>query len=218
MLRFEMEYSCFQKMIFVGTFIAASIISMGPPVMAIEEPSYSVLETEGNFELRNYSSYILAETYVEGDFEAVGSEGFRRLADYIGGNNQKKETISMTAPVSQKPASVKIAMTAPVSQVQENGRWRIAFMMPSAYTMQTLPTPDDDRIMFREENEKTIAVIQYSGTWRKKRYDNHATKLTDWISKKGWKIVGDPVWARYNPPFVPWFMRRNEILFPVQSQ
>jgi len=208
----------FQNMMFVGIFMAASIISIGPPAMAIEEPSYSVITTEGNFELRKYSSYILAETYVEGDFEAVGSEGFRRLANYIGGKNQKKESISMTAPVSQKPASEKIAMTAPVSQARENGRWRIAFIMPSAYTMDTLPIPDDERIALREEKEKTVAVIRYSGTWGKKRYEDHATKLMEWISKKNWKILGAAVWARYNPPFMPWFLRRNEILIPVQNQ
>ena len=202
----------------VDIFIAAMVISMGPPAMAIEEPSYGVLETEGHFELRRYASYFVAETYVEGDFEAVGSEGFRRLADYIGGKNQKKESISMTAPVSQKPASEKIAMTAPVSQARENGRWRIAFMMPSAYTMDTLPNPDDERIALREEEEKTVAVIRYSGTWGKKRYEKHATKLMEWISSKGWTILGAAVWARYNPPFMPWFMRRNEILIPVQSQ
>lgn len=198
-------------------FMAAAIISMGPPAMAFEEPSYIVLETEGNFELRKYSSYIVAETYVEGDFEVVGSEGFRRLADYIGGKNQTKESISMTAPVIQKPASEKIAMTAPVSQARENGRWRIAFMMPSAYTLDTLPIPDDDRIALREEKEKKVAVIRYSGSWGKKRYENHATKLMDWIATKGWKMTGAPVWARYDPPFMPWFMRRNEILIPVQS-
>ena len=186
--------------------------------MAIEEPSYSVLATEGNFELRKYSSYIVAETYVEGDFETVGNEGFRRLADYIGGKNRKKESISMTAPVSQKAASEKITMTAPVSQTRKNGRWQIAFIMPSAYTMETLPIPDDDRILLRQEKEKIVAAIRYSGTWGKKRYEDHETKLKDWISTKGWLIIGDPVWARYNPPFMPWFMRRNEIIIPVQHQ
>jgi hypothetical protein len=155
---------------------------------------------------------------VEGDFEAVGSIGFRRLADYIGGKNRKKESISMTAPVSQKPASEKIALTAPVSQKRENGRWRITFMMPSSYTIETLPTPDDERIVFREEKEKTAAVIRYSGTWGKKRYKDHEKKLMDWISTMGWTVDGAPVWARYNPPFTPWFMRRNEILIPVESQ
>ena len=185
--------------------------------MPIEEPSYSVLVTEGNFELRKYASYLVAETYLEGDFEAVGNEGFRLLADYIGGKNQKKESISMTAPVSQNPASEKIATTAPVSQAREDGRWRIAFMMPSAYTMKTLPIPDDDRIVLREEKEKTVAVIRYSGTWGKKRYENHENRLMDWISTKGWVMIGTAVWARYNPPFMPWFMRRNEILIPAQS-
>lgn len=124
----------------------------------------------------------------------------------------------MTAPVSQKPASEKIAMTAPVSQTGENGRWRITFTMPSTYTLETLPTPDDDRVVLREEKEKTVAVIRYSGTWRKKRYEDHAQKLMDWISIMGWTVDGAPVWARYNPPFTPWFVRRNEILIPVESQ
>ena len=91
-------------------------------------------------------------------------------------------------------------------------------MMPSAYTMETLPAPNDHRIELRQEKEKTVAAIRYSGTWAKKRYEENATKLLDWISTKGWEIVGDPVWARYNPPFMPWFLRRNEILIPVRIQ
>ena len=203
---------------FLCILLAASIISMTPRAMAIEKPSYGVMASEDNFELRNYSAYIVAETYVEGDFETVGSEGFRRLADYIDGKNKKKESISMTAPVQQKPSSEKIAMTAPVSQAQESGRWRIAFMMPSAYTMETLPVPDDDRIALRKESEKTVAVIRYSGSWGKKRYMDHERKLLDWITQKGWKRIGEPVWARYDPPFMPWFMRRNEIMIPVQVE
>ncbi len=206
-----------QITMFLVTFVAAAIISTGSPVMALEQPSYSVLAIEGNLELRSYSSFIMAETFVEGDFEKVGSEGFRRLADYIGGKNRTKESISMTAPVSQTPASEKIAMTAPVSQARDNGRWRIAFMMPSTYTLETLPTPDDDRIVLRKEQAQTIAAIRYSGTWGKARYQDHEKKLRDWISDKGWEIVGVPVWARYNPPFMPWFLRRNEILIPVQK-
>ena len=208
----------FQSTTFLCIFVVGSIISMGPQAMAIEKPSHKLMATEGNFELRKYSSYIVAETYVEGDFETVGSEGFRRLADYIGGKNRKKESISMTAPVSQKPASEKISMTAPVSQAQENGRWRITFMMPSAYTMATLPIPDDDRIALKEEKEKMVAAIRYSGTWGRERYVDHETKLMNWISEKGWTIIGEPIWARYDPPFMPWFMRRNEILIPVQIQ
>jgi effector-binding domain-containing protein len=210
--------SIIQKKQLLSIAIAASILSVGLPAVAIEEPFYNALASEGNFELRKYSSYIVAETYVDGDFETVGSEGFRRLVDYIGGKNRKKESISMTAPVTQKSASEKLAMTAPVSQMRENGQWRIAFVMPSAYTMEMLPTPEDDRIALREEKEKTVAVIRYSGTWGKKRYEENFKKLMGWISAKGWTITGEPVWARYDPPFMPWFMRRNEILIPVQTQ
>ena len=198
--------------------MAVFAISTGPPVLAIEEPFYTVMENEGEFELRRYSSYIVAETYIEGSFEQVGGDGFRRLADYIGGKNKKRLPISMTAPVNQKPISEKIAMTAPVTQELENQKWRITFMMPSDYTLDTLPSPDDDRIALRQEKPKNTAVIRYSGTWGKKRYENHEKKLLDWIAKKDWEITGAPVWARYNSPFTPWFLRRNEILIPVETQ
>lgn len=188
----------------------------GLDAMAIEEAPYTVMEKSGDFELRTYPSYIVAETYVEGDFEKVGSEGFRRLAAYIGGKNTKKTSIAMTAPVSQEAGSEKIAMTAPVSQEQEGHRWRIAFVMPSNFTMDTLPRPDDDRITLTAEPSRVMAAIRYSGTWGQKRYDDHEAKLIGWIDGNGWKVVGEPVWARYNPPFMPWFLRRNEILIPVQ--
>jgi SOUL heme-binding protein len=204
--------------IFLYIFLAAGVISMESTVMALEEPSYSVLENEGDFELRKYSSYIVAETYVVGVFEKVGSNGFRRLVDYIGGKNEKQTSISMTGPVSQRSESEKIKMTAPVTQERENQRWRITFMMPSVYSMETLPVPDDDRIALKQEKPKIVAAIRYSGTWGKKRYEEHEIKLMGWIDKKGWQIIGEPVWARYNPPFMPWFLRRNEILISVKIQ
>lgn len=208
----------FRTLFFLCIFLSFTVVSAVPPVMATEEPSYSALEIEGDFELREYSSYIVAETYLAGDFEEVGSEGFRRLADYIGGKNKKKAAISMTAPVNQSSESEKIEMTAPVSQEQKNHQWRITFMMPSSYTIDTLPLPDDDRISLREEKPKIVAVIRYSGTWGKKRYEDHQMKLMNWITRKGWKTIGEPIWARYDPPFMPWFLRRNEILIPVKIQ
>ena len=184
--------------------------------MAIEEAPYSVLKTVGDFELRQYEPTIVAETYVDGDFEKVGSEGFRRLVAYIGGKNRKNMSIAMTAPVTQNVESEKIAMTAPVSQEQSGNQWRITFLMPAKYTLDTLPRPEDERITLRAEAPRVMAVIRYSGTWRKNRYDVHEQKLFAWIDEMGWKHIGTPVWARYNPPFMPWFMRRNEILIPVQ--
>lgn len=186
-------------------------------VMAIEKAKYNVLEREGNFELRQYEPHIVAETMVDGDFEGVGNEGFRRLFDYISGKNRKKQSISMTAPVTQETKSEKISMTAPVNQERVGEKYRITFVMPSEYTMETLPEPLDTRVKLHEEPGRLMAAIRYSGTWGKSRYVEKKVRLQEWIEQNGLKPVGESVFARYNPPFMPWFLRRNEILIPVES-
>ena len=190
----------------------------GGPLMAIETARYQVVEKDGDFELRQYAPYIVAETLVEGEMDEVGNEGFRRLFGYISGNNRKKQSISMTAPVIQEKTAEKIVMTAPVTQEKAGGRFRITFMMPSEYTLETLPEPLDSRVALKTEPARLVAAIQYSGTWSPKRFEEHKKKLDDWISKRGLKPLADPIWARYDPPFKPWFLRRNEVLVPVERQ
>ena len=183
--------------------------------MALEEAKYKVLEREEDFELRQYEPQIVAETLVEGDFQDVGNEGFRRLYDYISGKNRKQQTIPMTAPVSQEASSEKIPMTAPVNQEQVGGKWRITFLMPSQYSMETLPEPLDPRVKLTKVPGLLMAALSYSGTWSRGRYEGKENRLKELIRQRGLKIVGDPVFARYNPPFMPWFLRRNEVLIPV---
>ena len=182
--------------------------------MAIEEAPYTVIEQNGAFELRQYSPHIVAETTVEGAFDQVGSEGFRRLAGYINGENRTKQSIAMTAPVSQEAQSEKIAMTAPVGQEKSGDRWRITFVMPSKYALDTLPEPIDSRIEIKQEPARLIAAVRYSGTWSRKGYEENKARLLAWIQERGFRQIAEPVWARYNPPFMPWFLRRNEILIP----
>jgi effector-binding domain-containing protein len=184
--------------------------------MAIEEARYTVLEKDKEFELRQYEPQIVAETLVEGNFEEVGNQGFRRLFSYISGNNRKTQSIPMTAPVTQEPAGVKIPMTAPVGQERVGEKWRITFLVPSQYTMETLPIPLDPNIGLKTIPGRLMATIRYSGTWSKKNFEENETHLRAWITQHGLKPAGEPVWARYNPPFTPWFMRRNEILIPVE--
>ena len=184
--------------------------------MAIEEPNYTVIEQAEDFELRQYEPYIVAETLVEGDFSEVGNEGFRRLAGYIFGKNRKEESIDMTAPVNQEPSSEKIAMTAPVNQQVEDGKWRITFTMPAEYSMETLPMPLDDRVILKQEPGRLMAAIRYSGTWSRDRYQEKEASLRSFIGEHGLKIVGEPVFARYNAPYTLWFLRRNEVLIPVE--
>ena len=189
----------------------------GNSAVAIEEVPYTVIEQKGAFELRQYSPHIVAETTVEGAFDQVGSEGFRRLADYINGENRTKQSIAMTAPVSQEAQPEKIAMTAPVGQEKSGDRWRITFVMPSKYALDTLPEPVDSRIDIKQEPGRLVAAVRYSGTWSRKRYEENKARLLAWIEERGFKQTAEPVWARYNPPFMPWFLRRNEILIPVDT-
>ena len=123
----------------------------------------------------------------------------------------------MTAPVVQEPASEEIAMTAPVAQEKVGDRYRITFVMPSEYTLESLPQPIDPRIRLRAEPERRVAAIRYSGFWRRARYEDHERSLYDWIQQRGLEPIGEPVWARYDPPFTPWFLRRNEILIEVRE-
>ena len=185
--------------------------------MAIEKAKYTVLEKEDGFEIRKYDPQIVAETFVEGDLEKAGNEGFRRLYDYISGENTKKQSISMTAPVSQETGSKKIAMTAPVKQEMKDNRWRITFLMPAEYTLETLPEPNDTRVGLTEEFGRLMVAVKYSGTWSEEGYEENRALLEEYIQKRGLTKTGEPVWARYDPPFMPWFLRRNEVLIPIEK-
>jgi hypothetical protein len=193
------------------------LLIWGGKALAIEEAKYSVLREEGDFQLRKYEPQIVAETLVAGDFKEVGNEGFRRLFRYISGNNRAQKAIAMTAPVTQEGGSEKIPMTAPVSQEKSGGEWRITFLMPSTYTLETLPEPLDPMVQIKETPGRYLAAITYSGTWSQERYEKHKALLVEWTAAQKLKPLGDPVWARYNPPFTPWFLRKNEILIPVEA-
>lgn len=186
-------------------------------VMAIEEAAYSVARKDDQFEIRDYAPHILAETVVDGTLEEAGDKAFGRLFRYISGDNRARNKLAMTAPVSQKPTGEKIKMTAPVGQQRVQERWAVSFMMPAAYTLETLPVPDDPQVTLRQVPARRIAAVRYSGFWSEKSYLKNKLALESWIHKQGLIIAGDPVWARYNPPFTPWFLRRNEILIPVDE-
>lgn len=203
------------KQLWVIIFI---MLLKGVPAMGIEEAPYVVVKQSGNFELRDYQPHILAETLVEGTIEDAGSMAFRRLFKYISGANRSSRSIAMTAPVSQESTGEKISMTAPVSQQSSAGKWAVSFMMPAGYTLSTIPIPDDSSITLRQVPARRMAAIRYSGTWSEKNYLENKAKLESWIHENGLEISGDPVWARYNPPITPWFLRRNEILIPVAQK
>ncbi len=198
------------------TLLTVSSLLVAKSAIAVEKAKYAVLEKEDDFEIRQYDPQIVAETFVAGNLEEVGNEGFRRLYAYISGDNQKKQSISMTAPVGQETSSEKIAMTAPVSQEKKDDRWRITFLMPAEYTREMLPEPDDERVILAEEPGRLMAAVKYSGTWSEEGYRKNKALLEEYIRTRGLTKAGAAVWARYDPPFMPWFLRRNEVLIPVE--
>lgn len=185
--------------------------------MAAEEAKYTVVLKADRFELRKYESHILAETTVDGDFEDAGNKAFGRLFKYISGNNQQQQKVAMTSPVGQAPSSQKIEMTSPVGQQKQDGKWIVSFMMPASFTLETIPEPKDSAVSIRQVPARHIAAVRYSGSWSEKAYRRNLAELKEWIEENGLQPVGEPIWARYNPPFMPWFLRRNEILVPVAA-
>ena len=184
----------------------------------IEEAKYEIVSKTRSFEVRDYAPHIVAETVVDGTLEDAGKKAFSMLFKYISGENRSHRKIAMTAPVSQEPAPEKIKMTSPVGQQRVEGGWVVSFTMPASYTMATLPTPEDPRVKLRQIPACRMAAVRYSGVWSEKRYVQYKKELESWIEEKGFRILGEPVWARYNPPFTPWFLRRNEILIPVSTE
>ena len=184
--------------------------------VGIEKPKYTVLEKEGKFEIRQYQSYLIAETMVEADFKDASNVAFRRLFNYISGNNKTKAAISMTAPVNQRESSEKISMTAPVNQQQSGEKYSVSFVMPSKYSLETLPEPLDPTITVKEIPAYKAAAIRYSGIWSKKRYESKRASLEDFLKRKELVAKEEPVFARYNAPFELWFLRRNEVIIPVK--
>lgn len=195
--------------------LSVLLFSLVTTAMAVEETAYTLIEKDGDFEIRDYALHIVAETIVDGDIEDAGSEAFGRLFRYITGNNKPSEKIAMTAPVSQEPAGEKIAMTAPVTQEPAAGKWIVSFTMPSSYTLESLPEPLDPDVRLRKIPARRMAVVRYSGSWSRKNYREHLARLDIRMAQRQLKPLGEPVWARYDAPYKPWFMRRNEILYPI---
>lgn len=189
--------------------------------MATEEPKFGLIEKNGDFELRSYKPMIVAETMVEGSLSEASNAGFRLIAGYIFGGNKSRqdsssEKIAMTAPVTIEQSSQKLAMTAPVVVEGKDDRWRVHFVMPAGYTLNSLPIPDDPRVSLREIGEHKTAVIVFSGFAGEDKVEEKTAALLDWIRSKGLTSTATPQLARYNPPWTLPFLRRNEILIDVK--
>lgn len=198
-------------------FLLSLAIAAAPGLSsAIEEPAYEVERKIGDVEVRRYAPYVVAEVIINAPADDAGSEAFPILAGYIFGKNKGSTKFAMTAPVTQAPAPTRLEMAGPVTQAAAPGGYRVQFVLPSEVTIDLAPEPDDARVQLREVPASTVAVIRYSGFWTQANYDEHLAKLEAALRTADVSWLGEPVLARYNPPFMPWFLRRNEIWLKLQ--
>ena len=199
--------------------LAASmaVATLASSAMAVEEPAFKQVLREGDFELRDYPALVAAEVTVAGDQKEAANKGFRLLAGYIFGGNKRRQKIAMTAPVAQQAVSEKIAMTAPVAQTKNAaGSWVVRFTMPSSYSLQTLPVPDDARVSLRNIAPARFAVLRFSGMAHSGDVETRSSELLALVTSHRLRAIGSVTLAQYNPPWTLWFMRRNEVMVEVE--
>lgn len=209
-------------MVALATWMAVGSMS----VAGIETPAYEVEQVKEGYEIRRYAPHIVAEVTVEGDFEPALNGGFRSLADYIFGNNAAagggSAEIAMTAPVQERSAkNAKIAMTAPVQERaagEDGGAHVVSFVMPSAYTMETLPKPNNPNVRLVEVSEKRYAVTSFSGGAPEEKSEKKKAELAAKLAEDGLNAVGEPILCQYDPPWTPPFMRKNEVWIEIASE
>jgi hypothetical protein len=211
------------------TLLALLISFLGmESAMAIEEPRYEVSISQAPFELRHYAPTLIAQTIVEGDMDTASNKGFRLIADFIFGNNlaadsEQAAKIAMTAPVTVEPQSSKIAMTAPVTVEPQTAsmagaqQWRIHFVMPSQYTLATIPKPNNSAVTLLTLPRKYFVVHRYSGFNTVARVQEKTDEALAWAKQQSLKVVGTPQLSRYDPPWTLPMFRRNEIMVEVAA-
>ena len=198
----------------VLVFLAAFVWSL--VANNVETPDYEVVAKEGQIEIRRYGAMIVAEANVEGEREKAIRDGFGIIADYIFGNNLASENVAMTAPVTQQ-VNETIAMTAPVTQQSDGTSWKVRFVMPSEYTMATLPQPVNPEVQLIEVPSSRFGVVQFSGFGNQSSLDKHTAQLLDYLKREDLRPIGQPTYAFYNAPWTLPFIRRNEVMIEIDE-
>ncbi len=195
---------------------------------SVETPEYEVVSQSGDIEIRQYAPMIAAEATVTGEQDQAINKGFRIIADYIFGNNQSADGIAMTAPVTQQSGediamtapvtqqpSENIAMTAPVTQQSDGNSWNVRFIMPSKYTMETIPLPVNPDVKLVAVPSKRFAAIRFSGLAGESKLDRYAQELLEYMDAQELTPIAAPQYAFYNDPWTLPFLRRNEVMIEI---
>jgi hypothetical protein len=178
-----------------------SLLILSLTLMANEEPDYIVLKKESEIEIRQYKNFLTASIETDGDRKEAISKGFRFLFKYISGENKNKESISMTIPVMQKSSG--------------NNKWNISFVVPKKFDLKNVPQPDNTNIQIKNNLNLKVIAITFSSLFSDSNSEENETKLRNYIKEKGIKIEEPAIYAGYNAPWTPWFLKRNEVMFKL---
>lgn len=169
----------------------------------VATPAYEVARTDGKIEIRQYPELVIAEITTRGTRRDAVSAGFRPLAGYIFARERPGEKIAMTAPVNQRASG--------------DGTWSVQFIMPEEYTLETLPRPANSEVRLVTEPAMRRAAIRFSGSWDDASFSEQEARLRNWLGTQGLTPDGAPIYAYYNDPFTPPFLRRNEVIFNLTN-
>ncbi len=171
-----------------------------------EEPEYETVRRDGEISIRDYDAMLVAETIKSGYHEKARRAGFETLYDFIRGENASNKKIAMTIPVFQQ-----------LSDGEGRGKgWAIRFVMPKKFAKSTLPSPSSQDVAVSEIGARRMAVVEFNGAFSASLASKKLMSLYNYLADEGLKQKGDPIYAFYNPPWVPGFMRRNEILIEIE--
>ena len=173
--------------------------------MPIETPQYKLIKKKGNFEIRSYDEMVVARTSVNSDYKESTLTGFRRIAGYIFGGNDKEMKIAMTAPV--------------ISDCPSEGlkSYNISFVMPKEHSMEDLPKANTSQVSIQKESLGEVAVLSFGGWATEARSLNYQKKLLELINKQGFKHKRGFMIAQYNSPWTLPPFRKNEAMVKILS-
>lgn len=202
------------RIVIVLVMIAVTWSLWGYFSSRVEQAAYSVLKKAKGYEIRRYPAHLEAQTVVNASYDEALGRGFSTIAAYIFGNNKSRTRVDMTAPVLER-TSQKIAMTAPVSSRKEGAQMTVAFVMPSEYTIDTLPEPEDPRVKITEVPEQSVAALRFSWYRSARRIASKKDELLALLKRDGITVEGEPAYAGYNAPWSPPWLNRHEVLIKV---
>ena len=188
--------------------LTIAIISSLPAWAEIEQPNYKVILEKGIFAIRDYTFVMAVETEVFSSRREAAGDAFRKLFRYITGENEDNLEISMTSPVAQTLANQND--DDPVE------RWMVRFFLPRNMAEENIPLPSEKGVTVSKLKAQRFASVSFRGSQSDKKIEENTAKLKAFISQNGYEVSGRPIYAFYDPPFIPWFLRDNEILLPVK--